>query len=112
MGEAWDSYGRIGGKIMAPKGIGTPEGSTNLDPRGCSQSLNLQPKNIRWLDLGLPAPMEQMCSLTFMRVLSNWNGGCPKSCGLYVGYVLLAGLSCLASEGEDVLASKRLEALG
>ena len=26
---------------------------------------------------------------------------CPKSCSLGVGYVLLAGLPCLASMGED-----------
>jgi hypothetical protein len=52
------SDGRIGGKIVGPKGdrnsIGTE--STNLDPWG-SQSLNHQPKNIHGLDLGLPIYM-------------------------------------------------------
>ena len=43
-----------------------------------------------------------MCSLVFMWVLNNWSGGYPKSCCLYVGYVLLAGLPCLASVGEEV----------
>ena len=28
----------------------------------------------------------------------------PKSCCLYVGYVLLAGLPCLTSEGEEALS--------
>ena len=36
-----------------------------------------------------------------MLVLKNWSEGYPKSCCLYVGYVLLAGLPCLASAGED-----------
>jgi hypothetical protein len=36
-----------------------------------------------------------------MWVLNNLNGGYPNSC-LYVGYVLLAGLPCLASVGEEV----------
>ena len=31
----------------------------------------------------------------------NWSGCYPKSCCLYVGYVLLAGLPCLASMGEE-----------
>lgn len=44
--------------------------------------------------------------------LVQGEGGYPKSCSRSMGYVLLAGLSCLASEGEDVLASKKLEALG
>ena len=34
-------------------------------------------------------------------VLNNWNRGYPKSCCLYVGYVLVTGLPCLASVGED-----------
>jgi hypothetical protein len=46
--------------------------------------------------------MWQMCSLVFMWVLDNWNSGYPKSWSLYVGYVLLAGLPCMASVGEDV----------
>ena len=32
---------------------------------------------------------------------NDWSGGYPKSCCLYVGYVLLAGLPCLASVGEE-----------
>lgn len=31
----------------------------------------------------------------------NWNWGYPKSCCLYVGCVLLAGLPCLASMGKQ-----------
>ncbi|EDL99626.1 rCG37811 [Rattus norvegicus] len=42
-----------------------------------------------------------MCSLVFMWVPNNRSSGCPKSCCLYVGYVLLAGLSGLASVGEE-----------
>ena len=32
----------------------------------------------------------------------NWSGDYPKSCCLYVGYILLVGLPCLASVGEKV----------
>ena len=83
---------------------GRPTGSTDLDPWG-SQSLNHQPKNLQGLDLDpLPAPnhMQQMCNMVFMWVLNNLDGGYPKSCCLYVGYVLLAELPCLASVGEKV----------
>ena len=82
--ELRDSY-RIGGKFGAPKGdrntTGRPTESLNLDPWG-SQSLNHQPKNIHGLDLGLPAHMQQMCSLVFMWDLNNWHKGYPKSCCL------------------------------
>lgn len=43
-----------------------------------------------------------------MGVLNTWSRGCPRSCCLYVGYVL-AGLSCLASVGEEALGSARME---
>jgi hypothetical protein len=33
--------------------------------------------------------------------LNNWSGGYDKSCCLSLGYVLLAGLPCLASVGEE-----------
>jgi hypothetical protein len=46
-----------------------------------------------------------------MWVLNNWIGGYPKSCGLYLRYVLLAGLSSLALERKN-LASQRLEVPG
>ena len=36
-----------------------------------------------------------------MWVPNNWNRVYPKSCCLYVEYVLLAGLPCPASVGED-----------
>jgi hypothetical protein len=49
-------YGRIRGRIAGPRGdrnsTGKPTESTNLDPWG-SQNVNLQPKNICELDLGL-----------------------------------------------------------
>ena len=45
--------------------------------------------------------MEEMSSLIFMWVPNNWNRGYSKSCCLSVGYVLLAGLPCLASVGEN-----------
>jgi hypothetical protein len=35
-------------------------------------------------------------------VLFKLERGYPKSCCLFMGYVLLAGLPCLASVGEDV----------
>jgi hypothetical protein len=44
-----------------------------------------------------------------MWVLNKWSRGYPKSCCLYMGCVLLAGLHCLALMGEDVcLASQRV----
>ena len=93
--ERGDSYGRMGGRIVASKrdrnSTGRPTELTNLDPWG-SQSLNHQPKSINRLDLGLIAHVQQMCSLAFMWDLNNWNRGYPKSCCLYVGYILLAGL--------------------
>jgi len=36
-----------------------------------------------------------------MSVPNIWNGGCPKSYSLNVGYVLLLVLPCLASVGES-----------
>ena len=32
---------------------------------------------------------------------NNWSGGYPKSCCLYMGYILV-GLPCLASVGENM----------
>ena len=43
-----------------------------------------------------------MGSLVIMWVSNNWSQGYPKNWYLCVGNVLLAGLSCLASVGEDV----------
>ncbi|EDM05666.1 rCG32997 [Rattus norvegicus] len=37
-----------------------------------------------------------------MWVLNNWDSVYPKSYCLRVGYVLLAGLPCLPSMGEEV----------
>ena len=44
--------------------------------------------------------MKQMYNLVFMWVLNYWSRGYPKSYCLYVGYVLLVWLICLASVGE------------
>ena len=97
--EPRESRGRAGERIEEPgedgNATGRPTESTNLNSGG-SQKMNHQPKSIHGLDLGPLAHMEQMCSLVF-----NWNGCYPKSCCLSVGYILLAGLSCLASVGED-----------
>jgi hypothetical protein len=107
--ELGDAYGRTGGRTAGPEGdrnsTGRPTESTNLDPWD-SQSLNQQPKNIHRLDLCLPAHMQQMCSLVFMWVPNNlrgrWGGGqLYQKLLLYVGYVLLAGLPCLASVREE-----------
>jgi hypothetical protein len=57
--ELGDSYGKMRGRIAAPKEIETPQEnqqSTSLDPWG-SQSLNHQLKNITRLDLGFPIHM-------------------------------------------------------
>jgi hypothetical protein len=55
--ELGDSYGRIEGRIIGPRGnrnsTERPTESTNLDP-WVSQRLNHQPKSIHGLDLGLP----------------------------------------------------------
>jgi hypothetical protein len=94
--ELEDSYGRTGERIVGPEGdrnsTGRPTESTNLDPWS-SQSLNRQPRNIHRLNLGFPTHAWQICGL--MWVLNNWIKGY-----LYVEYVLLAGLPCLASVGE------------
>ena len=47
-----------------------------------------------------------MCSLVFVWVPNNWSGAILKAC-LYVGYILLARLPCLAS-----VATQRLEVPG
>jgi hypothetical protein len=58
--ELGNSYRRIGGRILGPKGdknsIRRPAELTNLDPWD-SQKLNHKPKNIPGLNLGLPAHM-------------------------------------------------------
>jgi len=48
-----------------------------------------------------------MCSLTFVWVLNKWSRGYSKSYCLYVEYVLLAGLPCLASVGKPHRDLKR-----
>jgi hypothetical protein len=40
--------------------------------------------------------------LVFIWIPNNWSQGYPKSCCLSVGYVILAVLSCLALEVEEV----------
>jgi hypothetical protein len=55
--ELVDSYGRVGGKIVSPKGDRNSTGrltkSINLDPWVCKR-LNHQRKNIYALDLSPP----------------------------------------------------------
>jgi hypothetical protein len=55
--ELRDSYGRIGGRTVGPKGdrnsTGKPTESVNLDHWG-SQSLNHEPKDIYRLDIARP----------------------------------------------------------
>ena len=51
-----------------------------------------------------------MCSLVFLWVLNNWNKNYPKS--RYVGYILLAGLPCLASVGEETPSIANLKFQG
>jgi hypothetical protein len=86
--------------LWALKRIGKRKESTNLDPWG-SQSLNHQLKNIPRLGLGFSALMYQKCILVFMWVLNKWRKGYPKSCCLYVEYILLAGLPCPAPVGKE-----------
>ena len=45
-------------------------------------------------------------------VPNNWNGDYPKSCYLYVGYVLLAELPIWPQWERKCLASQRLECQG
>ena len=42
------------------------------------------------------------CAVGLREDVNNWSRGYPKSCYLYVGYVLLVGLLCLASVGKGV----------
>ena len=101
--EHRDSYRRLGGRIEGPKGnsnsTGWPKESTNLDSWG-SQSLNHQPKSIHEVDLGL-LHICSTCAAWSSWVLNNWSGGYSKSLCLFVGYILLAGLPCLASMREE-----------
>jgi hypothetical protein len=100
----------LGEGLQVPKGIGTPhkdqQESTNLDPWS-SQRVNHQPDNIHGQDLTplnhpniyIRCAAWSSCGSQTTRV-----GGYPKSCYLSVGYVLLAGLPCLASVRKDVLS--------
>ena len=94
--EAWGLLWKNRIKVCGPQrdrnSTGRPTKTTNLDPWG-SQNLNQQPKCINGLNSGIPSHMQQMCSLTFMWVLNNQNRVYPKCCCLYMGYVILAGLS-------------------
>jgi hypothetical protein len=47
-----------------------------------------------------------------MWVVNNWDGGYHKSCCLYVGYVLIAGLPCLAQWERKYLALQGFEVPG
>lgn len=103
-----DSYGRVGERTEVPKGLGTPQEDQESQLAWILEALkrlNHQPENTHRLDLGLPTHMEQMCNLVFTWVPNNWRGGYPKKCFQSVGYILLAGLPCLASVGEDVPSS-------
>ena len=97
------SLGRNRRKDCGPEGdrnsTGRPVASTNLNPWG-SQRLDCQPKNVYCLDLGPLHISSKMSSLVFIWIPSNWSRDYAKSCCLYVGYVLLPGLPCLASVGE------------
>ena len=52
-----------------------------------------------------------MCILAFLWVLNNWNRGYPKSCSLYMGYILLAS-AALFRLSRKRLASQRLKVPG
>jgi hypothetical protein len=93
---------------------GRPTESTNLDPWG-SQRLNQQPKSTQGLDLALPPPhrCSRVYSLVFMWVPNNWSRSYPKSCCLYVGYVLLSLGSLVWPQWERIhLATKKLDVPG
>ena len=113
--ELGDSHVRAGGKTAGPEGDRNSAGrlteSTNLDPWGFQRPIH-QPKNIHGLDVGFPVLMQQMGSLVFMWVLNNWSGSFPSSYCLYVGYVLLSGLPCLASVEEVAPSLSRLKVAG
>jgi hypothetical protein len=47
-----------------------------------------------------------------MSVPNKWRNGYPKSCCLFMGYVLLDGLPCLASVERMPLAPQRLDVPG
>jgi hypothetical protein len=54
-----------------------------------------------------------MCSLVFVCVLKNRRGGLfPKAVALYLGYVFLARLLCLAQQDRIYLTSQRLKVPG
>jgi hypothetical protein len=103
------SYERIGGRITGSVGdrnsTGRPAESTNLDPWGFQRLIH-QAKNIYRLDLGIHTHISHCAAWS---PCGSWKtiprvGGYPKSCCLSEGYVLLPGLPCLASVGEEVPA--------
>lgn len=80
--ELGDSYGRVGGRIMGPKGDGNSKGrpteSTNLD-LWCLSKTEHQPKNIHRMDLA-PLPLcVKMYSSVFMWLLNYWNRAIPRA---------------------------------
>lgn len=80
--ELGDSYGRVGGRIMGPKGDGNSKGrpteSPNLD-LWCLSKTEHQPKNIHRMDL-VPLPLcVKMYSSVFMLLLNYWNRAIPKA---------------------------------
>jgi hypothetical protein len=106
--ELGDSYGRIWRRMTDPEvdwnSTGRPKESTNLSPWG-SQRLNHWPKNIPELDLPPPILHTNICRKCTARSSygsrTTGAGTILKICCLSVGYVLLAGLPCLSSVGED-----------
>jgi hypothetical protein len=75
-----------------------------LEAHGDSQRLNDQPKSMYGLDLG-PLHLCSRCAAWFSCWSpNNWRRGCLWLCGLPLDPLLLAGLSCLASVGEEVLS--------
>ena len=66
-----------------------------------SQTLSHQSKSILRLDLGSHTS-SRWAAWSSWGSPNNWSGGCPWTCCLPVDPVPLTGLSCLASEEEDV----------
>ena len=102
--ELVDSYGRIGERIVGAKGdrnhTGTSTKSSNLN-RWSTQSLNLQPMNIH-ICAGLRPPFAYAAYVQLGHHVGPQQLEQRQFQKLLPVHVLLAGVSFLASVGEEV----------
>jgi hypothetical protein len=107
--ELGDSYRKIEGRISVPKGTGTPQEDQQSQLAWIWESES-EPPTKEHTQAGPRTPHSCSRCAAWSSCGSQTTGirGYPKSCCLYVGYVFLGGLLCLASVGD----SQKLEVPG